>query len=37
MAELGLPFLTLTIDLNNTASIRAARKILGIRKVSDEA
>jgi len=36
MAEFGLPFLTLTIDLNNTASIRAARKIPGIRKVSDE-
>jgi|GEM_PF-6193074 len=26
MAEFGLPFLTLTIDLNNTASIRAAEK-----------
>jgi len=37
MAELRLSFLTLIIDLNNTASIRAARKIPGIRKVSDEA
>jgi RimJ/RimL family protein N-acetyltransferase len=37
MAELGLPFLTLTIDLDNTSSIRAAEKIPSIRKVSDAA
>ncbi|MFA5186106.1 MAG: GNAT family N-acetyltransferase [Patescibacteria group bacterium] len=37
MDELGLPFLTLTIDLDNTASIKAAEKIPGIKKVSDKA
>jgi RimJ/RimL family protein N-acetyltransferase len=37
MADLNLPFLTLTIDLDNTSSIRAAEKIPGIRKVSDAA
>ncbi|MBI5654856.1 GNAT family N-acetyltransferase [Candidatus Uhrbacteria bacterium] len=37
MAELGLPFLTLTIDLDNASSIRAAEKTPGIKKVSDAA
>jgi len=35
MEKLGLPFITLTIDLNNTASIRAAEKLPGIKKTSD--
>lgn len=34
--ELNLPFITMTIDLNNTASIKATEKIPGVKKVSDE-
>jgi len=36
MDELNLPFITSTIDLDNTASIKATEKIPGIKKVSDE-
>lgn len=32
MAELGLPFLAMTIGLDNTSSIKAAEKISGIKK-----
>lgn len=34
--ELDLPYITMTISLDNIASIRAAEKIPGVRKVSDE-
>ncbi len=37
MAELNLPFITMTIDLDNKASISAVKKLPGIKKVSDEA
>jgi RimJ/RimL family protein N-acetyltransferase len=36
MDELNLPFVTMTIDLGNTASIRATEKLPGVRKISDE-
>ena len=36
MDELNLPFITLTADLENTASIRAIEKLPGVKKVSDE-
>lgn len=35
MDDLGLPFLTLTVDLDNAASIRSAEKLPGIKRVSD--
>jgi RimJ/RimL family protein N-acetyltransferase len=35
MDRLDLPFVTLTIDLDNAASIRAAEKLPGIRRASD--
>ncbi|MFH0804551.1 MAG: GNAT family N-acetyltransferase [Candidatus Zambryskibacteria bacterium] len=34
--ELNLPFITITVDLENTASIRATEKLSGVRKVSDK-
>ena len=37
MTDLNLDFLTLTIDLDNEASIRAAEKLPGVKRVSDEA
>ena len=36
MDKLNLDYLTLTIDLDNHASIKAAEKIPGIKKVSDQ-
>lgn len=36
MDNLDLPFITLTIDLDNKASLRAAEKLPGIKKISDE-
>ena len=36
MGELNLPFITMTIDLENIASIRATEKLPGVRKISDE-
>lgn len=36
MDELDLPFITMTISLENIASIRATEKLPGVRKVSDE-
>ena len=36
MDELDLPFITMTISLDNTASIRATEKLPGVQKVSDE-
>lgn len=36
MAELNLPFVTMTIRLTNLASIRATEKMVGVRRVSDE-
>ena len=33
--ELDLPFITMTIDLDNTASIKSVEKVQGIKKVSD--
>jgi len=36
MEELGLSSVTLTIDLDNQASIRAAEKLPGVKKVSNE-
>lgn len=33
--ELSLPFITLTISLDNESSIRATEKIPGVKKVSD--
>jgi hypothetical protein len=36
MDELNLPFMTMTIDLENIASIRATEKLPGVRKISDE-
>ncbi|MBL7058506.1 GNAT family N-acetyltransferase [Patescibacteria group bacterium] len=35
--ELGLPFTTLTINLNNQPSLKATEKMPGIKRVSDEA
>lgn len=35
MADLNLPYVVLTIDLDNKASLRAAEKFPGIEKVSD--
>jgi len=35
MDELKLPFITMTIDLDNEASIRATEKLPGVKKVSD--
>ncbi len=35
MAKLNLPQVILTIDLDNQASIRAAEKLPGVKKVSD--
>lgn len=37
MDQVGLDSITLTIDLDNAASIKAAEKIPGIKKISDEA
>jgi len=34
--DLRLPFVAITIDLDNTASIRAAKKLPNVEKVSDE-
>ena len=34
--ELNLPFITMTISLENTASIRATEKLPGVKKISDE-
>ena len=34
--KLNLPYLTLTIDINNTNSVKSALKLQGIKKVSDE-
>ena len=36
MSKLNLPFITMTISLENTASIRATEKLPGVKKVSDE-
>lgn len=36
MDELNLPFITMTISLENIASIRATEKLPGVRKISDE-
>jgi len=36
MEKLDLSHITMTIDLDNTASIRATEKLPGVRKVSDE-
>lgn len=36
MDTLGLPFLTLSISLDNTASLRAAAKLPGIEQISDD-
>ena len=36
MSNLGLDSVTLTIDLDNDASIKAAEKLSGVKKVSDE-
>lgn len=35
MNNLGLPYLVLTIDLDNKASLNAAEKLPGIEKISD--
>lgn len=34
--DLNLPFVTMTIDRDNVASIRATEKLPGVKKVSDE-
>ena len=36
MDELNLPFITSIINLDNTNSIKATEKIIGIKKISDE-
>ena len=36
MKNLALPFITLTIDLENTSSLKAAEKLPGVKRVSDE-
>ncbi|PJC36969.1 hypothetical protein CO046_03335 [Candidatus Peregrinibacteria bacterium CG_4_9_14_0_2_um_filter_53_11] len=36
MDELNLPFITMTISLENIASIRATEKLPGVRKITDE-
>lgn len=36
MEKLDLPFITMTISLENAASIRATEKLPGVKKVSDE-
>jgi RimJ/RimL family protein N-acetyltransferase len=36
MNKLGLEFLTLTVSLGNTSSIKAIEKLPGVEKVSDE-
>ena len=36
MDELNLDSITITIDLDNTASIRATEKLPGVKKTSDE-
>lgn len=36
MDKLGLDYITLTIDLDNVSSIRAAEKLPGVEKVSNE-
>jgi len=36
MDELDLPFITMTISLENIASIRATEKLPGVKKISDE-
>jgi RimJ/RimL family protein N-acetyltransferase len=36
MKKLGLDFITLTIDLDNTASLKATEKLPGVERVSDE-
>ena len=36
MDKLALPFITLTIDLDNKSSIKATEKMAGIKKVSDD-
>jgi len=35
MADLDLPYVVLTIDLDNKASLRAAEKLPGVERVSD--
>jgi hypothetical protein len=35
MDELGLDFITMTIDVDNTPSINATEKLPGVKKVSD--
>lgn len=37
MTDLDLPYVVLTIDLDNKASLRAAEKLPGVEKVSDAA
>ena len=36
MEELNLPFITMTISLENIASIRATEKLPGVQKISDD-
>src|SRR3989338_8281354 len=36
MDEINLPFITMTISLENIASIRATEKLPGVKKVSNE-
>ncbi|MDD5726862.1 MAG: GNAT family N-acetyltransferase [Patescibacteria group bacterium] len=36
MDELNLPFVTMTIDLDNAASIQATEKLPDVKKISDE-
>jgi hypothetical protein len=36
ISGLDLPFLTMTINLDNEASVRATEKLPGVRKISDE-
>lgn len=36
MDRLGLPYVILTVDLDNAASLRAAEKLPGVKRVSDE-
>ena len=36
MDEINLPFITMTISLENIASIRATEKLPGVRRISDD-
>jgi RimJ/RimL family protein N-acetyltransferase len=36
MEKLNLPFITMTINIDNIASIKATEKISGVKKISDE-